>query len=364
MGQRGRGVIARSEGAPVEVVTVLVPDPGPREALVRVQACGVCHTDLHHREGAIAGRFPKLLGHEAAGVVEAVGPGVTGLGPGDHVVLAWRAPCGRCRFCARGRPWYCRDSLTAARPTLEDDGTPLSTVLGIGGFAGRALVAAGQAVRVDPAVPARVACLIGCGVMTGFGAVVNTAGVRHDDTVAVFGCGGVGDAAVHAAALAGARKVIAVDLNRRKLAWAAELGATDLVDASQVDPVAAVRELTGGFGADVTIEAVGHPEVLKQAFQARDHTGTLVQVGVPDPTMRVDLRLLDLFGRGGALKPSWYGDCLPTRDFPALADLYRRGRFDLDRFVSETIPLDQVEDAFARMRRGEVLRWVVVLEDA
>jgi S-(hydroxymethyl)mycothiol dehydrogenase len=208
-----------------------------------------------------------------------------------------------------------------------------------------------------------VAGLIGCGVMTGFGAVVNTAGVRHGDTVAVFGCGGVGDAAVHAAALAGARKVIAVDLDRRKLAWAAELGATDLVDASQADPVAAVRELTGGFGADVTIEAVGHPDVLKQAFHARDHAGTLVQVGVPDPTMRVDLRMLDFFGRGGALKPSWYGDCLPTRDFPALADLYLRGRLDLDRFVTETIRLDQVEDAFAKMRRGEVLRSVVLLED-
>jgi S-(hydroxymethyl)mycothiol dehydrogenase len=363
MGQRVRGVIAGSAGAPVEVVTVLVPDPGPGEALVRVQACGVCHTDLHYREGAIAGRFPFLLGHEAAGVVEAVGPQVRGLAPGDHVVLAWRAPCGHCRFCVRGRPWYCRDSQTAGqRPTLED-GTPLSPVLAIGGFAGLALVAAGQAVKVDPAVPPQVACLIGCAVMTGFGAVVNTAGVRHGDTVAVFGCGGVGDAAVHAAALAGARKVIAVDLDRRKLAWAAELGATDLVDASQADPVAAVRELTGGFGADVTIEAVGHPDVLKQAFHARDHAGVLVQVGVPDPTMRVDLRMLDLFGRGGALKPSWYGDCLPTRDVPALADLYLRGRFDLDRFVTETIPLDRVEDAFAKMRRSEVLRSVVVLGD-
>jgi S-(hydroxymethyl)mycothiol dehydrogenase len=363
MGQRVRGVIAGSEGAPVEVVTVLVPDPGPGEALVRVQACGVCHTDLHYREGAIAGRFPFLLGHEAAGVVEAVGPQVRGLAPGDQVVLAWRAPCGRCRFCVRGRPWYCRDSQIAGqRPTLED-GTPLSPVLAIGGFAGLALVAAGQAVKVDPAVPPQVACLIGCAVMTGFGAVVNTAGVRHGDTVAVFGCGGVGDAAVHAAALAGARKVIAVDLDTRKLAWAAELGATDLVDASQADPVAAVRELTGGFGADVTIEAVGHPDVLKQAFHARDHAGVLVQVGVPDPTMRVDLRMLDLFGRGGALKPSWYGDCLPTRDVPALVDLYLRGRFDLDRFVSETIPLDQVEDAFAKMRRGEVLRSVVLPGD-
>jgi S-(hydroxymethyl)mycothiol dehydrogenase len=340
MGHQVRGVIARSAGAPVEVVTVLVPDPGPGEALVRVRACGVCHTDLHLREGAIAGRFPILLGHEAAGVVEAVGPEVTGLEPGDHVVLAWRAPCGRCRSCVRGRPWYCFASRTAIGTATLQDGTPLTAALGIGAFAARALVAAGQAVKVDPAVPPEAACLIGCGVMTGFGAVVNTAGVRPGDTVAVFGCGGVGDAAIHAA----------------------ELGATDLVDASQVDPVATVRELTGGLGADVTVEAVGHPDVMKQAFHARDHAGTLVQVGVPDPTMRVDLRMLDFFGRGGALKPSWYGDCLPSRDFPVLADLYLRGRFDLDRFVSETIALDQVEEAFAKMRRGEVLRSVVVLE--
>jgi S-(hydroxymethyl)mycothiol dehydrogenase len=360
MGHRVRGVIARSAGAPVEVVTVLVPDPGPGEALVRVQACGVCHTDLHHRDGAVGDRFPYLLGHEAAGVVEAVGADVTGLAAGDHVVLAWRAPCGRCRSCARGRPWYCFDSRTATRtPTLED-GTPLSAVLGIGAFAGRVLVAAGQAVKIDPAVRPEVAGLIGCAVMTGFGAVVNTAGVRHGDTVAVFGCGGVGDAAIHAAALAGARKIIAVDLERRKLAWAAEFGATDLVDASQVDPVTAIRELTGGFGADVTIEAVGHPDVMKQAFHARDRAGVLVQVGLPDRQMRIDLRMLDIFGRGGALKPSWYGDCLPSRDVPLLADLYLRGRYDLDRFVSETIALDQVEDAFARMRRGEVIRSVVV----
>jgi S-(hydroxymethyl)mycothiol dehydrogenase len=361
MGHQVRGVIARSAGAPVEVATVLVPDPGPGEALVRVQACGVCHTDLHFREGAVAARFPVLLGHEAAGVVEAVGAEVAGLAPGDQVVLAWRAPCGRCRSCVRGRPWHCFDSRTASRAPTLGDGTPLTPALGIGAFADLALVAAGQAVKVDPAVPPEAACLIGCGVMTGFGAVVNTAGVRAGDTVAVFGCGGVGDAAIHAAALAGARKVIAVDLDGRKLAWAAELGATDLVDASQVDPVATIRELTGGFGADVTVEAVGHPDVLKQAFHARDHAGTLVQVGVPDPTMRVDLRMLDLFGRGGALKPSWYGDCLPSRDFPVLADLYLRGRFDLDRFVSETVALDQVEDAFAKMRRGEVLRSVVVL---
>ena len=357
-----RGVVSRSEGAPVELATVLVPDPGPGEALVRVQACGVCHTDLHYRQGAITDEFPFLLGHEAAGLVEAVGEGVAGLAPGDFVVLAWRAPCGTCRSCLRGRPWYCFDSRNAAQKMTLQDGTPLAAALGIGAFAELTLVAAGQAVKVDPAAKPEAAGLIGCGVMAGFGAVLNTAGVQRGDTVAVFGCGGVGDAAIHAAALVGARRIIAVDLDERKLAWAREFGATDVVHAGLVNPVDAIRELTGGFGADVTVEAVGHPDVLRQAFHARDHAGVLVQVGVPDPKMRIDLRMLDFFGRGGALKPSWYGDCLPTRDFPVLVDLYLRGRYDLGRFVSETIGIDQVEDAFAKMQRGEVLRSVVVMD--
>jgi len=345
----------------VEVTTVSVPDPGPGEALVRVQACGVCHTDLHYREGAITSDFPFLLGHEAAGGVEAVGPDVTNLTPGDFVVLAWRAPCGHCRSCRRGRPWYCFDSRNATQKMTLEDGTELRAALGIGAFAEKTLVAAGQAVKVDPAARPEAAGLVGCGVMAGFGAALNTGGVQRGDTVAVFGCGGVGDAAIHAAALVGARKIIAVDVDERKLKWAREFGATDIVDSSQTNPVDEIRRLTDGFGADVTIEAVGRPEVFKQAFHARDHAGVMVQVGVPDPSMRIDLGMIDFFGRGGALKPSWYGDCLPTRDFPILIDLYLRGRYDLDRFVSETIPLDQVEEAFAKMQRGEVLRSVVVL---
>jgi S-(hydroxymethyl)mycothiol dehydrogenase len=363
MGHEVRGVIARSKAVPVELVTVQVPDPGPGEALVRVQACGVCHTDLHYREGAINDEFPFLLGHEASGKVEEVGPDVTNVAPGDFVVLAWRAPCGQCRSCLRGRPWYCFDSRNASQKMTLEDGTPLSAAIGIGAFAEVCLVAAGQAVKVDPAARPEAAGLVGCGIMAGFGAIVNTAQVGRGDTVAVFGCGGVGDAAIHAAALVGARKVIAVDIDRRKLDLARQLGATDTVDSSQVNPVDAIRELTGGFGADVTVEAVGHPDVFKQAFHARDHAGTLVQVGVPNPQMRIDVRMLDFYGRGGSLRPAWYGDCLPSRDFPILIDLYLRGRYDLDRFVSETIALDQVEEAFAKMQRNEVLRSVVVFPD-
>jgi S-(hydroxymethyl)mycothiol dehydrogenase len=360
MANEVRGVVAAAKGGPVGVETVLVPDPGPGEALVRVQACGVCHTDLHYREGAINDEFPFLLGHEAAGTVEAVGDDVANVAPGDFVVLAWRAPCGRCRSCLRGRPWYCFDSANAVQKMTLADGTPLSPALGIGAFTELTLVAAGQAVKVDPAAGAAAAGLIGCGVMAGFGAAVNTGGVTRGDTVAVFGCGGVGDAAIAAAALAGARTVIAVDLDTRKLDWAREFGATHTVNASEVDPVEGIRALTGGLGVDVAIEAVGHPEVFRQAFFSRDLAGTLVQVGVPSPAMVLEVPMIEFFGRGGALKPSWYGDCLPTRDFPILIDLYLSGRFPLDRFVTETVALDEVESAFAKMRNGEVLRSVVV----
>ncbi len=342
------------------VEEVTVPDPGPGEALVRVKACGVCHTDLHYREGAISDDFPFLLGHEAAGTVEAVGAGVSNVAPGDYVVIAWRAPCGVCRSCRRGRPWYCFDSMNAVQPMLLADGTALTAALGIGAFSELTLVAAGQAVPVDPRARPEAAGLIGCGVMAGFGAAVNTGRVSSGDTVAVIGCGGVGNAAISASALVGARKVIGVDVDPRKLEWAERFGATDTVDSSREDPIDAVRALTGGHGADVVIEAVGSPQTYKQGFLARDLAGTLVQVGVPDPCMTVELPLIELFGRGGALKSSWYGDCLPSRDFPVLIDLYLEGRLDLDGFVSETIGLDQVEEAFHRMEKGEVLRSVVM----
>jgi S-(hydroxymethyl)mycothiol dehydrogenase len=261
--QRVRGVVSKAQGEPVSVETVLVPDPGPGEAVVSVQACGVCHTDLHYREGGITDDYPFLLGHEAAGVVEAVGDGVTDLDPGDYVVLNWRAVCGSCRACRRGRPWYCFATFNAAQPmTLE---------------------------------------------------------------------------------------------------WAKDFGATDVVDATQADVVQTVHALTGGFGADVVIDAVGRPETWLQAFYARDLAGTVVLVGVPTPDMLIELPLLDVFSRGGSLKSSWYGDCLPSRDFPVLIDLHLQGRLPLDRFVSEDIGLGDIEDAFATVHRGDVLRSVAVL---
>jgi S-(hydroxymethyl)mycothiol dehydrogenase len=361
MAHEVNGVVARAKGEPVSMTTVLVPDPGPGEALVAVQACGVCHTDLHYREGGIGEDFPYLLGHEAAGVVEAVGPDVTVVAPGDFVILNWRAVCGQCRACLRGRPWYCFATHNASQKMTLADGTPLSPALGIGAFADKTLVAAGQCTKVDPAIKPEVAGLLGCGVMAGLGAALNTAGVGRGDSVAVIGCGGVGNAAILGSVLAGARKVIAVDVDDRKLDWARGFGATDTVNSRTADPVEKIRELTEGNGADVVIEAVGRPETYQQAFYARDLAGTVVLVGVPTPEMRLELPLLDVFGRGGSLKSSWYGDCLPTRDFPMLVDLHLQGRLPLEKFVSETIALDAVEEAFGKMHRGEVLRSVVVL---
>ncbi|HJR36993.1 MAG TPA: S-(hydroxymethyl)mycothiol dehydrogenase [Nocardioidaceae bacterium] len=360
--QQVRAVVARSKGAPVSVETINVPDPGPGEAVVAVQACGVCHTDLHYREGGINDEFPFLLGHEAAGVVEAVGEGVTEVAAGDFVVLNWRAVCGACRACERGEPWYCFDTHNATQKMTLEDGTELSPALGIGAFAEKTLVAAGQCTKVDPSASPAAVGLLGCGVMAGLGAAINTGNVGRGMSVAVIGCGGVGSAAVAGARLAGASKIIAVDLDEQKLGWARNLGATHTVNATDTDVVDAVRELTGGFGADVVIDAVGRSETWKQAFYARDLAGTVVLVGVPTPEMTVpEIPLIDVFGRGGALKSSWYGDCLPSRDFPMLVDLYQQGRLDLDAFVTEKIGLDDVEAAFDRMHTGNVLRSVVVL---
>jgi S-(hydroxymethyl)mycothiol dehydrogenase len=355
-----QGVIARSKGAPVEVTTIVVPDPGPGEALVDVKACGVCHTDLHYREGGINDDFPFLLGHEAAGVVSAVGEGVTDVAPGDFVILNWRAVCGQCRACERGEPWYCFSTHNATQRMTLSDGTPLSPALGIGAFATKTLVASGQCTKVNPAVRPEVAGLLGCGVMAGLGAALNTAGVRRGETVAVIGCGGVGDAAILGASIAGARTVIAIDVDDRKLEWARGFGATHTLNSRENDIVEGVQALTGGLGTDVVIEAVGRPETYTAAFYARDLAGRVVLVGVPTPDMRIELPLIDIFGRGGSLKSSWYGDCLPSRDFPMLVDLHLSGRLPLEKFVSETIGINDVEAAFDKMHKGEVLRSVVV----
>ena len=356
-----KGVVVMEKDAPATVVTIKVPDPGPGEALVDILTCGVCHTDLHYKQGGISDDYPFLLGHEATGVVSAVGSDVTNVQPGDRVILNWRAVCGQCRACLRGEPQYCFNTHNAAQKMTLEDGTELSPALGIGAFAEKTLVASGQCTKVDPDADAAAVGLLGCGIMAGIGAAINTGNVRRGDSVAVIGCGGVGIAAIAGSKLAGATRIIAVDIDNRKLELAKGLGATDLVNSKETDPVEEIRRLTGGNGANVVIDAVGRPETYKQAFYARDLAGTVVLVGVPTPDMTLELPLLDVFGRGGALKSSWYGDCLPSRDFPMLVDHYRHGNLDLDAFVTERIALDQVEDAFTKMHDGVVLRSVVEL---
>jgi S-(hydroxymethyl)mycothiol dehydrogenase len=361
MMHRVQAVVVRAKNAPLTLETILVPDPGPGEALVDILTCGVCHTDLHYQQGGISDSYPFLLGHEATGIVAAIGPDVTNVVVGDRVILNWRAVCGECRACRRGEAQYCFNTFNATQKMTLEDGTELSPALGIGAFAEKTLVAAGQCTKVDEEVDPAAVGLLGCGIMAGIGAAMNTGNVERGDSVAVIGCGGVGIAAIQGAKLAGATTIIAVDIDPRKVELARTLGATHGVNSREQDPIEAIRALTGGNGADVVIDAVGRPETYTQAFYARDLAGTLVLVGVPTPNMVIELPLLDVFGRGGALKSSWYGDCLPSRDFPMLVSHYKQGNLDLDAFVTERIGLGDVEQAFEKMHSGTVLRSVVVL---
>lgn len=359
MPQSVKGVIARAKDAPLEIVDVVVPDPGPGEAIVDILTCGVCHTDLHYVRGGVGDNYPYLLGHEATGVVSAIGEGVTEVAVGQRVILNWRAVCGECRACRKGQPQYCFATHNAAQRMTLADGTELEAALGIGAFIEKTLVAAGQCTPVDDDVDAAAVGLLGCGVMAGIGAAINSGAVQRGESVAVIGCGGVGVAAIQGAKLAGATTIVAVDIDQAKVDQALRLGATHGINSREEDPVEGIRALTGGFGADVVIEAIGRPETYEQAFYGRDLAGRVVLVGVPTPGMRLDLPLDDVFGRGGALKSSWYGDCLPSRDFPMLVDQYRLGRLDLDAFVTERIGLEDIEAAFEKMGSGTVLRSVV-----
>jgi len=357
-----RGVIARTPGGATTVEEFTIDDPGPNEVLVRIVASGVCHTDLGVKSGTYGtDGFPFLMGHEGAGIIEKIGEGVDNVAVGDSVILAWRAPCGKCRFCLRGEPNYCANSLNAEKRMRTTDGLTLNPVLGIGTFCTHTLVHAHQAIKVAPELPAAQMSLIGCGVMTGVGAALYSANVKPGRTAAVFGCGGVGDSVIQGARLAGATTIIAVDIDPRKLEWAKQFGATHTVNAREGDPVAQIMALTGGHGVDYSFEAVGRPETLDQALFCRDLAGTCVFIGVPGPGPRLDLDLQKLFDRGGSVTVSWYGNCLPTRDFPLLAHWYAQGQLNLDALVTQKITLNDVEEAFAAMQRGETLRSVIML---
>lgn len=363
MTQTVQGVIARAKGEPVELTNVVIPSPGDNDVIVKIQACGVCHTDLAYRDGGISDDYPFLLGHEAAGVVEEIGKGVTHVKVGDYVVLNWRAVCGECRACKKGEPKYCFATHNASKKMTLEDGTELEAALGIGAFIEKTLVHEGQCTVVDAATDPAAAGLLGCGIMAGLGAAVNTGEIKRGESIAVIGVGGVGMASVAGAKLAGATTIIAIDRSDAKLERAKnEFGATHTINSTELSDdelVEQVQALTGGFGVDVAIDAVGRPETYKQAFYIRDLAGRVVLVGVPTPEMTLELPFLDVFGRGGALKSSWYGDCLPEQDFPMYVDLFNQGRFPLDKFVDERTTVDKVEEAFEEMKKGEVLRSVV-----
>jgi S-(hydroxymethyl)mycothiol dehydrogenase len=357
-----RGVIAREPGKPGQVEDFIVEAPGPGEARVRILASGVCHTDLSAKNGVFGtDYFPFLLGHEGSGIVESVGEGVTNVKEGDYVILAWRAPCGNCRFCLVGQPHLCAASLNASQKMKTTDGIDLTPILGIGTFCTHTLVHARQCVPITEGLPPEQMSLIGCGVMTGVGAALYSAGVKPGQSVAVVGCGGVGDAVIMGAKLAGATTIIAVDIDPKKLAWAKDFGATHTVNPKDGDAVAAIKEITGGYGVNHSFEAVGRPETIETALWCRDLAGTCVVIGVAGRDAKLEIPVAKYFDLGGSLKISWYGDCLPTRDFPLLANWYAQGKLDLDRVVTRVISLEESEEAFHAMERGETLRSVIRL---
>lgn len=362
--QQVKAVVVMAKNEPATVTTINVPDPGPGEVLVQVKSCGVCQTDHHYVQGGVGDNFPYLLGHESTAVVESVGEGVTHVEPGDLVILNWRAVCGECRACKKGQLQYCFNTHNATQKMTLEDGTELEAALGIGSFAEKTLVAGGQCTKIEADIDEKdfaAIGLLGCGITAGLGAVLNTGELKRGESVAVIGCGGVGVAAIAGAKLGGATTIIAVDVDDEKLARAKEFGATHTVNSSSTDPVEEIRELTDSYGADLVIDAVGIKETFQQAFYARDLAGRVVLVGVPSPGTSWDIPLDDVFGRGGSIKSAWYGDTLPSRDFPMFVDQYQLGRLPLDQFVTERISLEDVNDAFETMKTGKVLRSVVEL---
>jgi S-(hydroxymethyl)mycothiol dehydrogenase len=364
--REARGALLNEPGEPVSIEGITLDPPGPGEVQVRIRASGVCHSDLHVKqtEGWVY-RYPILLGHEGAGVVEEVGDGVEGLAPGDEVVLAWKVACGECPECKRGVPRRCRGQV-AARGRLHraSDGETLTPVLATGTFADRTVVNARQAIKIPQGLPPEQACLIGCGVVTGVGATLTTTPVRAGSTVVVIGCGGVGLSVVQGARIAEAGRIIAIDLDERKLEAAQRFGATDAVHSADRDPVAAVRELTEKAGADYTFDVVGRGETLAQAERMLGYGGIATLIGIPQPNTSVTIPLDD--GRNGGfflkrstVTVSFGGDQLPSEDFPRLAQYALDGKLDLASMVTATVSLDDVEHAFEEMERGHVIRSVI-----
>jgi S-(hydroxymethyl)mycothiol dehydrogenase len=366
MARSARAALLNAAGEDVSIEDITLDDPGPDEVVVRIAASGVCHTDLHvKRSGGWGLPFPILLGHEGAGYVEDVGSNVTDLAGGDAVVIAWRAPCGRCAHCRRGDLRRCEAHLRAKRRMHRaSDGATLAPTLRTGTFTERTVVHGAQAVKLPDGVPMACACLLACGVSTGAGAPLNTTPVWPGATVAVIGCGGVGLSVVAGATIANASRIVAVDVAPRKLEWARRFGATDVVDASATDAVEAVRELTGGKGVDFAFEATGRAEPVEQMIRMLAFAGTATMVGVQAQGAKATFDLgdpdLGVFENKITLRVNHGGDTIPQSDFPQLARYYLDGKLDLDAMVTKRIALEDVEAAFEDMRAGTVIRSVIV----
>ena len=361
-----RAAVMRGNQAPLELEDVRIDDPGPGEVLLRTVASGICHSDLHVIEGNLPVPPPCILGHEPAGIVEAVGEGVAGFAPGDHVIGCLTSWCGVCRFCTAGRPYLCPTQFAGrpagSRPRLADAaGVPIGQFANLSSFAERMLCPERSLVKIRDDMPLDRASLIGCGVTTGLGAVLNTVHVPAGSSVVVLGCGGVGLAAIQGARIIGAGRIIAVDAQRWKFDLARKLGATDCVDATEGDPVAAVHALTGG-GADFAFECIGLVPTVQQAVGMTGRGGTTVLVGVVPITQQVPISAADLTLQEKKITGSYMGSNRFRFDMPRYVDFYLDGRLQLDEMISARIGLEAVNDAFERMRRGAVARQVIVFD--
>lgn len=356
-----------AESRPLRIEEVELADPGPGEVLVRIAAAGLCHSDLSVINGDRPRPLPMVIGHEAAGVVERLGPGVEDLAVGDHVVLLFVPSCGHCLPCAEGRPALCepaavqngKGEMLAGGFRLKRDGRAYHHHVGVSAFADHAVVSRRSLVRVEPDLPLEEAALFGCAVVTGVGAVVNTAAVRPGTTVAVVGLGGVGLNALLAAGLAGARRIVAIDLNPTKLGLARQLGATDTFDARDPDVVAKVREATKG-GVDYAVEMAGSVKAFETAWAVTRRGGTTVTAGLPHPSHAFGLPIVGLVGEERTVKGSYMGSCVPQRDVPRYIELYRQGRLPVDRLMSERLHLDEINTGLDRLAAGATVRQIVL----
>ena len=357
-----KAAVLNQPQTPMTLDEVDLADPIAGEAKVRVIAAGVCHSDLHFIEGTYRSRYPVILGHEVAGVVESVGPGVTNVSPGDRVILGFVQPCGTCRFCASGRPAICLNPARTRRsdnPARTRNGEAVAAMTNVGGFAEYSITPAAGLIGVPDEVSLDIAALVGCSVMTGYGAVVNTARVEPGSTVAVVGAGGVGLNIIQSARLAGAARIVAVDRVEHKLATARQFGATDTVNAAEGDAVERVRELTGG-GVDYAFEAIGLKATAEQAYEMAGRGGTAVIVGMVPPDDQISIRS-DIWLQEKSLKGSFYGSARFHVDMPRILELYLQGKLDLDSLVSRRYPLDEINEAFEALRSGEVARSVLTI---